>query len=82
MIAQNRSAIEQKINEQIKVAIITGNLEALKMLVEEYNILYQPIDANNLTMLHYAVQNGKEEIVKELALQMFYKDGINVVDKV
>ena len=48
----------------------------------QYNILYQPIDTNNLSMLHYAVQNGKKRIVEELSSMMFEKNGINVKDNV
>ena len=69
-----------QISEKIKECVITDNLDLLKKLIEQFNFLYQPIDANNLSILHYAVQNGKQKIVEELASMMFEKNGINVKD--
>jgi hypothetical protein len=69
-----------QISEKIKECIITNNPETLKKLIDQFNFLYQPIDANNLSILHYAVQNGKKNIVEELSSMMFEKNGINVKD--
>lgn len=71
-----------QLNEKVKECILTDNIDILKKLIMQYNILYQPIDANNLSMLHYAVQNGKKRIVEELSSMMFEKNGINVKDNV
>ena len=69
-----------QISEKIKECVLTDNLDLLKKLIEQFNFLYQPIDANNLSILHYAVQNGKQKIVEELASMMLEKNGINVKD--
>lgn len=81
MMQQQGISLSQ-LNEKVKECILTDNIDILKKLIMQYNILYQPIDANNLSMLHYAVQNGKKRIVEELSSMMFEKNGINVKDNV
>ena len=81
MMQQQGISLSQ-LNEKVKECILTDNIDILKKLIMQYNILYQPIDANNLSMLHYAVQNGKKRIVEELSSMMFAKNGINVKDNV
>ena len=81
MMQQQGISLSQ-LNEKVKECILTDNIDILKKLIMQYNILYQPIDANNLSMLHYAVQNGKNRIVEELSSMMFEKNGINVKDNV
>lgn len=76
---QQRISLNQ-IFERIREYIREDKLEELKKIITQYGILYQPIDANNLTMLHYAVQSGRRRIVEELSTLMFEKDGINVMD--
>lgn len=69
-----------QISEKIRECVLTDNIEILKKLIIQFDFLYQPIDANNLSILHYAVQNGKKKIVEELSSMMFEKGGINVKD--
>jgi len=69
-----------QISEKIRECVLTDNIEILKKLIIQFDFLYQPIDANNLSILHYAVQNGKQKIVEELASMMLEKNGINVKD--
>ena len=81
MMQQQGISLSQ-LNEKVKECILTDNIDILKKLIMQYNILYQPIDANNLSMLHYAVQKRKKRIVEELSSMMFEKNGINVKDNV
>ena len=69
-----------QISEKIRECVLTDNIEILKKLIIQFDFLYKPIDANNLSILHYAVQNGKKKIVEELSSMMFEKGGINVKD--
>ena len=69
-----------QISQKIRECVLTDNIEILKKLIIQFDFLYQPIDANNLSILHYAVQNGKKKIVEELSSMMFEKGGINVKD--
>ena len=39
------------------------NLPLLQELIQKYNILFQPIDANNLTALHFAVQMNRKKVI-------------------
>lgn len=72
-----------QITETIKDAILNENVELLKKILSQYNnLLYQPIDANGLSLLHYAVQKGKKRIVDELSSMMFENNGTNVKDNV
>lgn len=72
-----------QITETIKNAILNENVELLRKILTQYqNLLYQPIDANGLSLLHYAVQKGKKRIVDELSSMMFENNGTNVKDNV
>ena len=72
-----------QITETIKDAILNENVELLKKILSQYHhLLYQPIDANGLSLLHYAVQKGKKRIVDELSSMMFENNGTNVKDNV
>ena len=82
MMMQQQGISLSQLNEKIKECILTDNIDLLKKLIIQYNLLYQPIDANQLSMLHYAVQNGKKRVVEELSSMMFEKNGINVKDNV
>ena len=82
MMQQHQGISLSQLNEKIKECILTDNIDLLKKLIIQYNILYQPIDANRLSMFHYAVQNGKKRVVEELSSMMFEKNGINVKDNV
>ena len=63
--------------------ILNENVELLKKILSQYHhLLYQPIDANGLSLLHYAVQKGKKRIVDELSSMMFENNGTNVKDNV
>ena len=50
------------LNQKVKELIISENIPELNDLFQKYNILFQPIDANNLTALHFAVQMSKKKI--------------------
>ena len=79
------------LNQKIKELILMENIPVLSELIQKYNILFQPIDANNLTSLHFAVQmNRKKSILFICKLMTIYKNsnlineeenkGINIPD--
>ena len=41
------------LNQKVKELIVMENIPLLSELIQKYNILFQPIDANNLTALHF-----------------------------
>ena len=51
------------LNQKVKELIIMENIPVLAELIQKYNILFQPIDANNLTPLHFAVQMNRKKAV-------------------
>ena len=51
------------INQKVKELIVTENLDLLLQFLQKFNLLFQPIDANNLTSLHFAVQMNRKNVV-------------------
>ena len=51
------------LNQKVKELIVMENLPLLQELIQKYNILFQPIDANNLTALHFAVQMNRKKVI-------------------
>lgn len=52
-----------ELNQKIRDLIFKENIPLLQELIQKYNFLYQPIDANNLTALHVAVQMDKKKVI-------------------
>ena len=67
------------LNQKIKELIYTENIPLLQELFLKYNIILQPIDANNLSPLHFAVQNFKKKSLIFLC-RITPPQGINAVD--
>ena len=44
MMQQQQGISLSQLNEKIKECILTDNIDLLKKLIIQYNILYQPID--------------------------------------
>ena len=55
------------------------NIPLLKEIFQKYNILFQPIDANNLTALHFAVQMSRKKSLLFLCTIMS-PQGMNIPD--
>ena len=68
-----------ELNQKVKELIITENIPLLKELYQKYNILFQPIDANNLTALHFAVQMSRKKSILFLCTLMS-PQGMNIPD--
>jgi ankyrin repeat protein len=51
------------LNQKVKELIVMENIPILQELFQKYNILFQPIDANNLTSLHFAVQMNRKRSI-------------------
>ena len=78
------------LNQKVKELIVMENIPLLSELIQKYNILFQPIDANNLTALHFAVQmNRKKSILFLCKLMTIFNNntvneeenkGINIPD--
>ena len=68
-----------ELNQKVKELIITENIPLLKELYQKYNILFQPIDANNLTALHFAVQMSRKKSLLYLC-SMMSPQGMNIPD--
>ena len=51
------------LNQKVKELIVMENIPLLQELIQKYNILFQPIDANNLTALHFAVQMNRKKAI-------------------
>ena len=68
------------ITQKIKELIIAENIEAINKLNNELNLLYKPIDANNLTILHFAVQMSRMNVVAFTADLMCKSKGLEVKD--
>ena len=51
------------LNQKVKELIVMENIPVLQELFQKYNILFQPIDANNLTSLHFAVQMNRKRSI-------------------
>ena len=51
------------LNQKVKELIVMENIPLLSELIQKYNILFQPIDANNLTALHFAVQMNRKKSI-------------------
>ena len=67
------------LNQKVKELIITDNIQLLGELFQKYNILFQPIDANNLTVLHFAVQMSKPKTLLYLC-KLMSPQGMNIPD--
>jgi ankyrin repeat protein len=61
------------LNQKVKELIVMENIPILQELFQKYNILFQPIDANNLTSLHFAVQMNKKKSILFLCKLMYEK---------
>ena len=68
-----------KLNQKVKELIIMENIPVLRELYQKYNILFQPIDANNLTALHFAVQMSRKKSLLYLC-SMMSPQGMNIPD--
>ena len=51
------------LNQKVKELIVMENLPLLSELINKYNLLFQPVDANNLTTLHFAVQMNRKKVI-------------------
>ena len=67
------------LNQKIKELIYTENIPLLQELFLKYDVILQPIDANNLSPLHFAVQNNKKRSLLYLC-SITPPQGINAVD--
>lgn len=72
-IAQKMFVLNKKVIE----SIYTNNIKILTQLILENNLQYKPIDANNLTILHYAVQQNNITLVKDIVQLMCDFSGSN-----
>ena len=68
-----------ELNQKVKELIIMENIPMLHGLYQKYNILFQPIDANNLTALHFAVQMNRKKALLFLCTMMS-PQGMNMPD--
>jgi ankyrin repeat protein len=68
-----------KLNQKVKELIIMENIPLLKEFFQKYNIIFQPIDANNLTALHFAVQMSRKKSLLYLC-SMMSPQGMNIPD--
>ena len=68
-----------ELNQKVKELIIMENTPLLSELFQKYNILYQPIDANNLTTLHFAVQMARKKSLLFLCT-IISPQGMNLPD--
>ena len=68
-----------ELNQKVKELIIMENIPLLKEIFQKYNILFQPIDANNLTALHFAVQMSRKKSLLFLCTIMS-PQGMNIPD--
>lgn len=46
------------------------------------SILYKPIDSNGLLLIHYSIQNERDNISELLSTTMFKLNGLNIGDNV
>ena len=74
------------LNQKVKELIVMENLPLLSDLINKYNLLFQPVDANNLTTLHFAVQMNRKKVILFLCQLMTMQannmsnEGINIPD--
>lgn len=74
------------LNQKVKELIVMENLPLLSELINKYNLLFQPVDANNLTTLHFAVQMNRKKVILFLCQLMTMQannmsnEGINITD--
>ena len=74
------------LNQKVKELIVMENLPLLSDLINKYNLLFQPVDANNLTTLHFAVQMNRKKVILFLCQLMTMQannmsnEGINITD--
>lgn len=70
------------LNQKVKELIVMENIPLLSEIILKYNILFQPIDANNLTALHFAVQmNRKKSILLLCKLMKFQENKNNMIEE-
>ena len=67
------------LNQKVKELIVMENIPLLTELIQKYNILFQPVDANNLTALHFAVQMNRKKSIFFLCklMTMFNNNTVN-----
>ena len=67
------------LNQKVKELIVMENISLLSELIQKYNILFQPIDANNLTALHFAVQMNRKKSILFLCklMTIFNNNAVN-----
>ena len=68
-----------ELNQKVKELIMMENIPLLGELFKKYNILFQPIDANNLTVLHFAVQMSMKKTLLYLC-KLMSPQGMNIPD--
>ena len=68
-----------ELNQKVKELIVLENIPLLRDFLQKYNILFQPIDANNLTVLHFAVQIPRKKALKFLC-KLMSPQGMNTPD--
>ena len=77
---QNMNAeLMLELNQKVKELIIKENIPLLQEMYQKYNILFQPIDANNLTALHFAVQMSRKKSILFLC-SLMSPQGMNIPD--
>ena len=67
------------LNQKVKELIVMENIPLLSELINKYNILFQPIDANNLTALHFAVQMNRKKSILFLCQSMTITQNDNII---
>lgn len=69
------------LNQKVKELIVMENIPVLQELFQKYNILFQPIDANNLTSLHFAVQMNRKRSILFLCKLMSIQRNNNLTNE-
>ena len=69
------------LNQKVKELIVMENIPFLSELIQKYNILYQPVDANNLTALHFAVQMNRKKSILFLCKLMTMQNNNNIANE-
>ena len=69
------------LNQKVKELIVMENISLLSEIIQKYNILFQPIDANNLTALHFAVQMNRKKSILLLCKLMTMQKNNNMIEE-
>ena len=69
------------LNQKVKELIVMENIPLLSEIIQKYNILFQPIDANNLTALHFAVQMNRKKSILLLCKLMTMQNNNNTIEE-